>query len=123
MDALARATQGGASAAAAYENFKRSFQETDSQCAQQGIAFVPMVAETSGAWGPQALKTFRTIAKIMAQREEGDEAVSLGLMLQQLCVIIRSGGARAVLRRLAQLSPDIDFPSEVLALPPVIFHD
>jgi len=53
---------------------------------------------------------------MIAQREEGDEAFSLGMMLQQLCVVIRSAGARSALRRLALLPLELDVVSQ--ALPP-----
>eukprot|EP00973_Karenia_brevis_P078191 10858479-Karenia_brevis.AAC.1 len=45
----------------------------------------------------------------MAALQAGDDgAWTLGTMLQQLCVLIRSAGARAVLRRLSLMSADLD---------------
>eukprot|EP00973_Karenia_brevis_P057802 8044053-Karenia_brevis.AAC.1 len=69
-----------------------------------------MVAETSGAWGPQAMSTFRALAKKKATLAGSDAGLALGAMLQELCVLIRSAGARAVLRREALLAAELDAP-------------
>ena len=55
-------------AAAEYEAHKRTFLNTAEECRQQGILFVPLVAETSGGWGASALATFRKLAKLAAGR-------------------------------------------------------
>ena len=83
----------------AYEAHKRSYLDTEAECTQQGVTFIPMVAESSGGWGPDALKTLRQLAKTSSSRARTDEDTTMGHLLQSLCVTIRSAKARAVLRR------------------------
>jgi hypothetical protein len=92
------ALQAGA-AASAYETFKRAHLNTEAECSQQGVFFIPMVAESSGGWGPEGLKTLRQLAKTVAGQTCGDADTSMGHLLQSLSVVIRSAKARAVLRR------------------------
>ena len=100
---LALGTVGGGSAAAAYAATKAAHLGTARECAAQGVRFVPLVAETTGAWDPAAATVLRCIARAVAAREGGDrEALHAGF-LQDFCVTIRAGRARAVLRRRAEL--------------------
>ena len=54
QDTFADAAVHVGAAAEAYELYKRSDLNTEADCRAQGIAFVPLVAETSGGWGPYA---------------------------------------------------------------------
>ena len=87
-----------------YECTKRNHLDTASLCRNQGITFVPMVAEPTGAWGPIALKTFAALAKTSAAESGNTPKVSLSQLLEHLCVIIRRSGAQAVLRRTSRPS-------------------
>jgi hypothetical protein len=122
LDALARTAAGGESAAEAYTSFKRNFQNTAEECRRQGILFVPMVFEPSGAWAPDALRTLRELANISARRSGAEQSAVLGNMLQSLCVVIRTASARAVLRRRALAAAGSEDPllaaRQVLAIGP-----
>ena len=72
---------------------------TDDDCRAQGIAFIPMIAETSGGWGPAAMCTIKRIAKAAAIRADLDPGKVLAAHLASLCTVIRRANARAVLRR------------------------
>ena len=95
-------TQGAA--ATAYEQHKRSYLDTERDCAAQGISFIPIVAEASGGWGPSALCTFKALAKLAQQ---GLQSVACEELpnprfrrhLEHACTAIRRANARAVLRR------------------------
>ena len=84
-----------------YEARKRSFLNTEEECRQQGILFVPLVAESSGGWGASALATFRRMAKLASGRDgqSSPKQAALPRLLERLSVSIRSAKARAVLRR------------------------
>ena len=86
-------------AAKAYEERKRAFLNTADLCAQQGILFVPLVAECTGGWGEDSLKALRHLAQAAADRRGREKGEVLTEILQSLCIIIRSAKARAVLRR------------------------
>jgi hypothetical protein len=102
LDIMAQAADGPGVAAIAYEAHKRSHLNTEAECAQQGVTFLPMVAEASGGWGPTGLKVLRQLAKSAAAKTGGDDDLSMGNLLQSLCVTIRRAKARAVLRRAGQ---------------------
>ena len=63
---LADAGRHGGAAAAAYSAVKIAHLDTALCCQQQGLAFVPLVAETTGAWDPAAAKVLQTIARAVA---------------------------------------------------------
>ena len=92
------------SAARWYEDFKRNYQDTEAQCLAHGVAFLPLVAESSGGWGSSAMKCFRRLAK-MTSHNDVDAAASLGALLQGLSVTMRTFAARAVLKRASTSGP------------------
>jgi hypothetical protein len=96
---VAQAAVTAGAAASAYASHKRSHLQTEEECAAQGVAFLPLVAETSGGWGADGLKVLRRLAKASAAKAGGDESAAVGQLLQRLCVTIRRAKARAVLRR------------------------
>jgi hypothetical protein len=99
QDIMIQAAERAVAAATAYETHKRSHLNTDVECTRQGVAFIPMVAESSGGWGPQGFETLRQLAKIAAANSGRDGDATMGQLLQRLCVLIWSAKARAVLRR------------------------
>ena len=86
-------------AATAYESTKRSHLDTAADCEHQGFAFVPVVGEPSGGWGPSALCVFKSLARAAAVRSGRDESTIFRTYLQRLCASVRKARARAVLRR------------------------
>ena len=90
----------------AYEEFKRGFKpvgedlNTETQCAQQGIRFTPMVIEShSGGWSKTARQVLDNIAKhITASWNDEHEAASLAIA-QRLSVTLHRESERAILRR------------------------
>ena len=78
---------------------------TARECEAQGVTYVPMVAETTGAWDPRAAAVLRSLARSAAAiTGEAPDAVH-ALLLQELCVVVRGFRARAVLRRRAEVTP------------------
>ena len=63
-----------------------------------------MVAESTGAWEPEAGKLLLHLSRSAAARTEGEGGLLHSSLLQELCVVVRSHRARAVLRRRAELS-------------------
>ena len=108
-EVVASASQTAGAAAAQYEDMKRTYLNTANACAAQGINFIPMVAETSGGWGPTGLKTISKLAKRKALISEQSASVVFSQFLESFCVAIRRANARAVLKRsqghMAEISP------------------
>jgi len=63
QEAMASVGAGGPGGLELYEAFKRDHLDTASCCARQGLTFVPMVVEPTGAWGSTALSTLSALAK------------------------------------------------------------
>ena len=99
QDYLIEASRSTGYAATVYEQYKRDYLGTAQDCLHQGIAFLPVVAETSGGWGLSASSTFKTLARAVAMKT-GEEASSvLRSQRQTLGIGIRRANARAIFRR------------------------
>ena len=99
QETLAHASRHTGAAAAAYAQHKELHLDTAQACAAQGVKFMPMVAECTGAWAPEALKVLKHVAHAAAPHSGDEPAVCYGLLLQELVVAIRTFRARASLRR------------------------
>ena len=99
QDAPPEATSVPGAAAQAYEGRKRVHLNTAQDCATQGLAFVPIVGEPSGGWGPSAMCTFKAFARAQSVVTGQDAAQILAAELQRLCTVVRRANARAVLSR------------------------
>jgi 3-deoxy-D-arabino-heptulosonate 7-phosphate (DAHP) synthase len=86
-------------AAADYDAKKRSFLDTERLCQTQGVTFLPMVMETTGAWSQEAAKVLFLIAKAVGVRTGRTAKEELQLILQASAVCVRRANARACLRR------------------------
>ena len=102
---LERTAADGSSSLLSYEQFKRSYLDTASHCASEGLAFVPMVVEAhSGAWGPAASKVWLRLGRAVSLVSGESTAVECLRALQNLGLTLHRETARAILRR----SPDRD---------------
>ena len=103
QDIVALAGATSLAAATSYAATKASHLNTAALCAQQGVHFMPVVAESTGAWEPEASKLLLQLSRSTAARTGDDAATLHSDLLQELSVVIRSHRARAVLRRRAEL--------------------
>ena len=72
-------------------------------CSANGVRFVPMVLESTGAWEPSAAKVLLQLSRAVAARTRGDAMVLHSDLLQEMCVLARGHRARAILRKRAEL--------------------
>ena len=80
-----------------YEEFKRSYQNTDQACSAQGLRFTPMIIEAhSGAWSPSARKIFDFISKSAASAANAESL----RFAQRTSIALHRENARAISRRL-----------------------
>lgn len=96
---MGKAPANALTAASEYCDTKRNHENTQAQCDTAGITFLPMLAETSGAWAPQSMTVWKQLATAMSVRQGREAASVLREMLQSLSVTIRRANARAYLRR------------------------
>ena len=102
MEHLAEAAKRATSAAEAYASTKATHLGTARECEAQGVAYVPLVVETTGAWAPRAAGILKRVARAAAARSGEEPGRTHAKLLQELCVIVRGYRARAVLRRRAE---------------------
>ena len=94
------------SAATRYEDYKRTYLNTEAACSAEGFAFTPVVCEAvGGGWGPAANKIFSELAKEKSIIT-GEPADRLETQLHQgLSGILHRENARAILKRLRGPTP------------------
>ena len=102
QDIVAEAAISGLAAARAYSDTKRSHLNTALECEAAGVNFIPLVAETTGAWSTEALTVLKALARAAAQRQGLDTAGVTHLLLQRTSIAIRRANARTHLSRLAR---------------------
>ena len=101
--ALAQSAQSSQAAVEAYEAQKRTHLQTAKHCADEGLQFIPLVAEAcSGGWGPTAAETWRVLGGLLAARTGDTPAAETARLLQCLAITLQRENARAVLRRLPE---------------------
>jgi len=85
-----------------YENFKRDYLSTAQQCEQQGLQFIPMVAEAhGGSWGAAAKETFKAISREYSNQAGVTISQASSELAQRISITLARENARAILRRLA----------------------
>jgi hypothetical protein len=99
QETLAQASVITAAAAEAYARHKEHHLHTAQACEQQGVKFVPLIAESTGTWDPSTLKILKHVAHAAAAKTGEESAVCYNQLLQELGTTIRSFRARAALRR------------------------
>ena len=104
QDIVALAGATSLAAATSCAATKASHLNTATLCAQQGVHFMPVVAESTGAWEPEASKLLLQLSPSTAAQAGEDAAALHADLLQELSVVIRSHRARAVLRRRTELA-------------------
>jgi len=101
-DVLASSVQDAAAAPRAYEDFKRSHLDTAQLCYDEGVTFLPVVAEAlGGGWGPTAHKVWTELAKAKSLITGEPESFCAAQLHQSLGLTIHRENARAILRRSA----------------------
>ena len=99
-DLLAHTIAPPAAATERYEERKREFGDTAARCSEQGVTFIPMVAEAhGGGWGPEARRAFVVIKRVADATGE-DAAAVADQYAQRRSVLLQKENSRAVLRRL-----------------------
>eukprot|EP00438_Fugacium_kawagutii_P017492 Skav211850 [mRNA] locus=scaffold1622:6900:9179:+ [translate_table: standard] len=95
---LTEAARHGGAAAAAYSAVKKAHLDTESQCQQQGVNFLPLVVETTGPWDPAGARILKSFARAAAAREQADPAGLFAELLQETSVLVRGFRGRAALQ-------------------------
>ena len=99
-DVVESSARDGSSAVSNYETFKRSYLDTENNCREEGIKFIPLVCEANGGgWGPAGLAVWKELAKQKSIVSGEPNSITAGHLLQTLGIILHKENARAILRR------------------------
>ena len=99
QEALQLVALGPGKAVQAYEHTKRQHLHTEAMCKQQGLVFLPLVAEPSGGWGPTAVMVLKRMARAAEHRRGLPKGCLFRSWLQRLSVALRTADSMAALRR------------------------
>ena len=72
---------------------KRKLDKSWESCCRQGIEFIPIAAESLGAWHSSAIAEVKKLGGSLARHTGEDEAVTVQRLLQQLSVSLMRGNA------------------------------
>ena len=78
---------------------KRKHLQNDAKCKQLGWRFIPLVVETYGAWGAEAIELFSTVASRLAVRTNSTKPRALATLYVHLSMILVQANAGAILMR------------------------
>ena len=81
----------------AYNNKMRVTAEL---CDQQGIAFIPVVAESMGGWHKVALEQLRKLGSALARHTGQEEGETIGHLLTRASVLLQKGLSALLLNRI-----------------------
>ena len=86
-----------------YQNKRRV---TADLCDQQGIAFIPMAAESLGGWHKVALEQLRKLGSALARHTGQEEGETISHLLTRASVLLQKGLSSLLLNRIPiHLSP------------------
>ena len=78
---------------------KRKHLQNDAKCKQLGWRCIPLVVETYGAWGAEAIEVFSTVASRLAVRTNSTKPRALATLYGHLSMILVRANAGVILMR------------------------
>ena len=87
------------SGVAARATEKRKHLQNDAKCKQLGWRCIPLVVETYGAWGAEAIEVFSTVASRLAIRTNSTKPRALATLYGRLSLILVRANAGAIVMR------------------------
>ena len=96
------ATDPGYSLRFAYDNKMRG---TADLCHQQGIEFVPIVANSVGGWHKEALTQFHKLGSALSRNTGTEESVCIGQIITRSSLLLQKGLSALILNRSPNLPP------------------
>ena len=115
QEIVAEAARSSFAAAKAYCDHKKADLNIEGLCADAGIEFIPMLAETTGAWAPSSLKVLKQLAASIATSSGRNPDIVLQQIFENAAIRIRRANARATLRRAAESHEESETALQQLA--------
>ena len=100
------AAQAGHALTVAYDKKMKGASE---QCSQQGLAFIPIVAESFGGWHQVAQEQIKKLAACLARHTGQDEGEATSHLFSRCALLLQRGLAALLLNRIpTHAPPEID---------------
>ena len=80
--------------------FENKCRNTEELCREQGIKFIPIVAESLGGWHKVALEQFRKLGSALARHTGQDEGEKTGHLVKRASILLQKGLAAMVMNRI-----------------------
>ena len=84
--------------------FDNKCRNTEELCREQGIKFIPIVAESLGGWHKVALEQFRKLGSALARHTAQDEGEKTGHLVKRASILLQKGLTAMVLKRFCAAS-------------------
>ena len=100
---LQAATRAGAAATPGHAMtvaFENKCRDTEELCREQGIKFIPIVAESLGGWHKVALEQFRKLGSALARHTGQGEDEKVGHLVKRVAILLQRGLSSMLLNRI-----------------------
>ena len=89
--------------------YQRKMQGAAELCSQQGIAFLPLVAESLGGWHPKAEAEIKKLGSALARHTGQDEGECISHLFSRCALLLQRGLVALLLNRLpSHPPPEVD---------------
>ena len=80
-------------------------------CRQEGIAFIPVAANTLGGWHKVAVEQIKKLGAVLARHRGEDEQIEVRHLFQRLSLLLMRGNASLLVNRIPaedEVDPAVD---------------
>ena len=89
--------------------YDRKIRGAEADCRQQGIAFLPMVAESMGGWHPTAEREVKKLGSALARHTGQPEGEAISHLWGRLGILLQRGNVALLGNRVPSYpEPEID---------------
>ena len=106
INPLQEATVVGAAATAGHAltvAYERKVRAVGEACRREGIAFIPLAAESLGGWHQVAVGEIKKLAAALARQQEEEEKEASRRLFQRLSNLLQRGNSALFLNRTPEL--------------------
>ena len=88
--------------------FENKCRVTEDLCREQGIAFIPVVAESMGSWHKVALEQLKKLGSALARHTGQEEGETISHLMTRASVLLQKGLSALLLNRIpGHPAPDV----------------
>ena len=88
------------------EAFRRKVAKAGEPCRQQGIAFIPLAADTFGGWHGVANEQVQKLGRALARQSGEDEDLTVRHLRQRLSLLLMRGNSSLLINRVPESNMD-----------------